>query len=151
MAEQKTKPTAVSVEGFLNKVADAQQREDSFHLLKLMKDITGVEPKMWGPTMVGFGDYHYVYASGHEGDCFLTGFSPRKDSLSLYVTCDSAKFAPLMKKLGKYKAGKACLYVKRLSDIDLDVLRELIEINLKAMNAKWKPASKKTPKKKGAK
>ena len=135
MAEQKTKPTAVSVESFLNKVADVQQRADSFQLLELMKDITGEKPRMWGPTMVGFGTYHYVYATGHEGDCFRTGFSPRKGSFSLYVSCGLHQFARLLKKLGKHKAGKGCLYVKRLADIDLKVLRELIEANLKALDA----------------
>jgi hypothetical protein len=92
-----------------------------------MRDITGEEPKMWGPTMVGFGSYHYRYASGHEGDTFLTGFSPRKSNLTLYVTSGFGAQEELMAKLGKYKTGKSCLYIKRLDDIDRGLLRTLIE------------------------
>lgn len=127
MAEQKTKPTAVSVASFLNAVADEQQREDAFAILALMKELTGLEPKMWGPSIVGFGEYHYKYASGHEGDCCLIGFSPRKGNLSLYFTPGLERFEAQLKRLGKFKTGKACLYIKRLTDVDLVVLREMIQ------------------------
>ncbi len=134
MAEQKTKATAVSVDGFLNEVADATQREDAFAVLAMMKEITGLEPKMWGPTIVGFGEYHYKYASGHEGDCCLIGFSPRKGNTSLYFMSGLVRVEAYLRKLGKYKTGKACLYVKRLADIDVAVLREMIEIGFAMMN-----------------
>jgi hypothetical protein len=133
MAAQKTKPIAVSVDGFLNEVADATQREDAFAVLAMMKEITGLEPKMWGPTNVGFGEYHYKYASGHEGDCCLIGFSPRKGNTSLYFMPGLVRFEAYLKKLGKYKTGKACLYIKKLADIDLAVLREMVEAGFAMM------------------
>ncbi len=133
MAEPKTKKTNQSVTAFLNAVADEQQRADAFQILEMMTDITGEKPKMWGPSMVGFGDFHYVYASGHEGDIFRTGFSPRKSALSLYLTCDLKPLAPLLKKLGNCKTGKGCLYIKKLADVDLDILRQLIERALEAL------------------
>ena len=126
MAELKTKKTAVSVEVFLNAVADEKQRADAFVLVAMMKELTGEKPVMWGPTMVGFGDYHYVYASGHEADTFLTGFSPRKGNLVLYFMPGLERFASLLQKLGKHKATKGCLYIKKLADVDLAVLREMI-------------------------
>jgi hypothetical protein len=128
MAEQKTKPTTVNVESFLNQVANAQEREDAFTILAMMKDVTGMEPRMWGPSIVGFGEYHYKYASGHEGDCCLIGFSPRKGQMSLYITPGFEKFKTYLKKLGKHKTGKVCLYIKKLADVDLAVLREMIEV-----------------------
>jgi len=128
MSEQKTKPTDESVIAYLEAVPDAQKRADSFVLLKMMQEIMGEPPRMWGPSMIGFGEYHYKYASGHEGDCFVTGFSPRKGAISLYFTCDiEGEFAEPLKSLGKFKTGKGCLYVKRLADIDLAVLRSMIE------------------------
>jgi hypothetical protein len=131
MPEPKTKPTEVSVESFLNGVADAQQREDAFKILAIMKEITGKPPKMWGPTMVGFGQYHYVYASGHEGDMFLTGFSPRKGALTLYFMAGlEERFAAQLKKLGKAKTSKGCLYIKKLADVDLAILRKMIQENV---------------------
>jgi hypothetical protein len=127
MAELKTKPTNVSVEAFLNNVADSQQREDAYRVLKMMKEVTGEPPRMWGPSIVGFGKYHYVYASGHEGDMCVTGFSPRKGALVLYFMAGlQERFADQLKKLGKFKAGKGCLYIKKLADVDLDVLRDMI-------------------------
>ncbi len=131
MAEPKTKPTEASVEAVLNGVADEQQRADAFRILEIMKEITGKPPKMWGPTMVGFGEYHYVYASGHEGDTFLTGFSLRKGSLALYFTAGlQERFADLLSKLGKVKTSKGCLYIKKLADVDLNVLQEMIRANV---------------------
>jgi hypothetical protein len=127
MAEQKTKPTSVTVDSFLSKVADPQQRADALSVLEMMKDVTGLAPRMWGPSMVGFGEYHYKYGSGHEGDCFLIGFSPRKAALTIYFMPGLDRFQPFLKRLGKYKTGKACLYIKKLADIDLGVLREMIE------------------------
>jgi Domain of unknown function (DU1801) len=136
MAEQKTKKTGVSVEAFLDAVPDAQKRADSYALLKMMKAITGATPKMWGPSIVGFGEYHYVYESGHEGDCCLTGFSPRKAALTLYFMAGlEERFAAQLKKLGKCKVSKGCLYIKKLADIDLVVLRGMIEANVKHLAA----------------
>lgn len=126
MAELKTKKTAASVEKFLKSVSDPQQRTDALEVLKLMKAVTRMKPKMWGPSIVGFGEYHYKYASGHEGDCCLTGFSPRKGKLTLYIMPGFARYPDLMKKLGKFKTGVSCLYIKRLADVDLPTLRELV-------------------------
>jgi len=125
MAEAKTKPTKASVSGFLSKV-EAARRKDCQEILKMMEEVTGEKPTMWGPSMVGFGSFHYRYASGHEGDCFITGFAPRKDSLSVYMTSGFDAF-PEMAKLGKFKTGKSCLYIKKLDDIDRNVLRALIK------------------------
>lgn len=128
MSEQKTKPTDQSVESFLAAVPDAQKREDSYVLLAMMREIMGESPRMWGPSMIGFGEYHYKYATGHQGDSFIIGFSPRKAAISLYFTCDiEGDFAEALKSLGKFKVGKGCLYVKRLAEIDLAVLREMVE------------------------
>lgn len=131
MADLKTKRTNASVEAFLNAIPDATRRQDCLTVLKIMKQATKVEPKMWGPSIVGFGSYHYEYASGREGDWFLTGFSPRKQDLTLYIIAGFKRYDALMGKLGKHKTGKSCLYIKRLADIDLVVLRELIEDSTK--------------------
>ncbi|MFQ5677686.1 MAG: DUF1801 domain-containing protein [bacterium] len=112
---------------FLDGIADEKKRQDCFRILDLMKEITGVEPKMWGPSMVGFGSYHYKYESGREGDWFLTGFSPRKQNLSLYIMSGFSNHDALLGKLGKFKTGKSCLYIKSLEDVDFSILRELIE------------------------
>jgi hypothetical protein len=126
MAENKTKATDADVYEFINNVPDERKRQDSFALLELMREVTGEEPKMWGSSIVGFGSYHYKYASGREGDAGLTGFSPRKQNLTIYITSGFEQYADLMQNLGKHTTGKSCLYVKRLSDIDMDVLRELV-------------------------
>jgi len=126
MAELKTKPTKASVNAFLSDIEDDQQRKDAKAIAKMMKAATGVAPKMWGTSIVGFGSYSYKYASGHEGEWPLTGFSPRKQNLSLYIMTGFNGYKPLLKKLGKHKTGKACLYIKRLDDVDRDVLQELI-------------------------
>ena len=151
MAEQKTKPTAVSVEVFLKKIADAQMREDAFAILEMMKDITGLEPRMWGPSIVGFGEYHYKYASGHEGDCCLIGFSPRKGAMSLYFMPGLVRFEKHLKKLGRYKTGKACLYIKKIADIDVAGLREMIEIGFAMMSDKVQQNQRAAPAKKARK
>lgn len=106
-------------------VENKEKREDSFTLIKMMQSITGHPPKMWGPTMIGFGDWHYVSPAGREGDWFSMGFSPRKAAFSLYITMDANAYPEIMKKLGKHTTGKGCIYVKRLSDINMDVLEQL--------------------------
>ena len=137
MAELKTKKNAASVEEFLNAVENKRRREDGFHLLELMGEVTGEEPAMWGTSMVGFGSYHYKYASGHEGDSFLVGFSPRKQSLSVYIMSGFAEYADLMGKLGKHKTGKACLYINKLADVDEQVLRELVKKSVEYVKATY--------------
>ena len=133
MAELKTQPTEHSVETFLNSVADDRKRQDSFTILNLMAEVTGEEPQMWGDSIVGFGNYHYKYASGREGDWFLTGFSPRKQNLTLYIMAGFDQYDSLMDQLGKYKTGKSCLYIKKLKDIDQAVLRELVKQSVEHM------------------
>lgn len=136
MAELKTKPTNVSVKKFLNSLKDEQKREDSFVVMEMMKKITGEEPKMWGPSIVGFGKYHYKYDSGHEGDMCMAGFSPRKEALTIYLVPGFQKNKSLMEKLGKHKTGKSCLYIKKLEDVELNVLEKLISNSFKYMNNK---------------
>lgn len=128
MAKNKTNETNENVVEFVNSFANTEQkREDSFEIIKLMQKITGHEPKMWGPSIIGFGNYHYKYASGHEGDAPLLGFSPRKDAISLYVFTGAQEHEYLLENLGKFKRGKACLYVKKLSDIDEKELTTLMK------------------------
>jgi hypothetical protein len=126
MAELKTQPNDQNVEDFLNSVADGTKRRDSFTILELLKQETGLEPVMWGDSIIGFGSYHYKYASGREADWFLTGFSPRKRNLTLYIMSGFEGYDKLLNKLGKHSTGKSCLYIKKLGDIDLEVLEELI-------------------------
>lgn len=126
MAELKTKVNEQSVTKFLNSIADKQRRQECLTVLEMMKKATKTEPKMWGSSIVGFGKYHYVYASGREGDWFLTGFSPRKQSLTLYIMGGLSAHEALLQKLGKHKTGKGCLYVNKLEDLDLPTLRKLI-------------------------
>jgi len=129
MAEPKTKLNDGNVRDFLNEVEDEKKRNDSFKILKLMQEVTGEEPKMWGTSIVGFGSYHYKYASGREGDWMLTGFSPRKQSLTLYIMSGFEQYDDLLSKLGKYSTGKSCLYIKKTEDVDMDVLRELVKLS----------------------
>jgi hypothetical protein len=152
MSELKTQPTGASVEAFLNGVAEAQRRADAFRVLEIMREITGLTPKMWGPTMVGFGDYHYVYASGHEGNCFLTGLSPRKDALVLYFNAGlQERFAAELQKLGKARAGKGCLYIKKLADVDVAVLQDMIRANLAHLASLAQPPAQPAPAKRSRK
>jgi hypothetical protein len=152
MAKPKTQPTEASVDSFLNGVADVQQRADALQLLAIMKEITGQPAKMWGPTMIGFGQYHYVYASGHEGDTFCTGFSPRKGALTVYFMPGlEERFAAQLEKLGKFKTGKGCLYIKKLEDIDLAVLREMIQTTVAQLASNLKEVPKPAPTKRGRK
>ncbi|MGI9237597.1 MAG: DUF1801 domain-containing protein [Woeseiaceae bacterium] len=138
MAENKTKPTRLSVTAFVNSIEDPQKRRDAKKVSAMMRKATGSRARMWGSNIVGFGEYHYRYDSGREGDFMITGFSPRKQALTLYVIPGFKVFAPLMKKLGKYKTGKSCLYIKRLSDVDESVLEKLIVESVKLMRKKYK-------------
>jgi len=134
MAEVKTKKTTASVTDFIAAVKNDTRREDARVLLKLMRKITGKQPKMWGPSIIGFGQYHYKYKTGHEGDICKIGFSPRSQSLVLYIMPGFKKYGVLMKKLGKHKIGKACLYINKLADVDLAVLEELISESYRFTN-----------------
>ena len=127
LPELKTRPSDLSVEGFLNSITDDQKRQDAFALLALMRQVTRAEPKMWGNSIVGLGSYHYRYASGREGDWFLVGFSPRKQNLTVYIMAGLWKYKELLKSLGKCKTGKSCLYINRLVDIHLPTLRKLVQ------------------------
>ena len=127
MAELKTKRNKGDVETFLNNVPDEKKRQDSFTVLELMKQVTGKKPEMWGDSIVGFGSYHYKYASGREGDWFVTGFSPRKQNLTLYIMPGFDIYDTLLSKLGKHSTGKSCLYIKKIEDVDVDVLKELVK------------------------
>ena len=133
MAELKTKPTNQSVEKFLDSKTDASTRSDCNAIIRMMKKATKALPVMWGPSIIGFGKYHYKYPSGQEADWMLTGFSPRTSNISIYIMTGFKRFEPLMKKLGKFKTGSSCLYIKRLSDVDAAVLEELIVLSVKAM------------------
>ena len=136
MDELKTKPTTTSVSDFLDSVEDDERRQDCLTVAKIMRKATGANPRMWGPSIVGFGDHHYKYESGREGDWFLTGFSPRKRELTLYIMPGVERYPDLMAKLGKYKTGKSCLYIKRLADVDLKVLQTLVETSVRHMQAR---------------
>ena len=126
MSEPKTTPTDVRVEDFLDAVEHPQRKADGYELLRIMSDITKEEPVMWGPSIIGFGSYHYKYESGREGDMPVTGFSPRKQSLSLYIMSGFNEYEDLLEKLGKHKVGKSCLYINKLADVDISVLKEII-------------------------
>lgn len=133
MAELKTKPTEASVKEFFNKIPDKERRDDCVAIAKLMEEATKAKPKMWGPSIVGFGSFHYKYDSGREGDWLLIGFSPRKNDLTLYLMMGFEQHAKLMQQLGKYKTGKSCLYIKRLSDVHVPTLKKLIKASLKSL------------------
>ncbi|NEN24387.1 DUF1801 domain-containing protein [Cryomorpha ignava] len=138
MAKNKTSETAASVEEFINALADTEQkREDSFALLKIMQEHTGYKPKMWGPSIIGYGSYHYKYDSGHEGEGPLVGFSPRKKEFSLYVFTGMAEHEHLVQNLGKFRKGKACIYIKKVEDIDLNVLKEVMSETISYLKLKY--------------
>ena len=126
MAELKTKPSDMGVEALLDAIPDETRRSDCRTIAKLMEKLTGSKPQLWGASIVGFGTYHYRYASGREGDWFITGFAPRKNDLTLYILSGFTRFEDLMSRLGRHKTGKSCLYIRRLEDIDMKVLEELI-------------------------
>lgn len=139
--EQKTRPDTGDVDAFLAQVEDAGKRADSQRLIELFREVTGEPPVLWG-SMIGFGHYHYTYDSGHEGDSFLVGFAPRKAEFSIYLMGsyapeETARRDALLAKLGKHRVGKACLYVKRLSDIDMEVLRELAGISVATLRTSY--------------
>lgn len=137
MSDLKTRPTASSVNAFIDAVDDEHKRADCRVVARMMAEITGAEGVMWGASIVGFGDYHYRYASGREGDFFEAGFSPRKRALTIYVMAGFSEYEDLLGALGKYTTGKSCLYVKRLSDVDLDVLREILTRSVAYIRAKY--------------
>ncbi|MCI2399357.1 DUF1801 domain-containing protein [Aliiroseovarius subalbicans] len=137
MAQNKTQPTDASLATFLDKVEPARRRDDARALDALFREVTGFEPVLWGPSIVGYGRYHYRYDSGREGDFLATGFSPRKANLSLYIMPGYADFSGILDRLGKHKLGKSCLYINKLDDIDPEVLKELIRAGLKDLNRRW--------------
>lgn len=130
MSTNKTKPTTRSVELFLDNLIPKQRKKDSWTLYRLMEKITGSQGVLWGTSIIGFGDYHYKYGSGREGDWFLTGFSPRKNALILYLMCDISHESIDFSTLGKHKKGKGCLYIKRLDDVDLKALEDIIKTSI---------------------
>ena len=142
----KTAPTAVSVADFLSGIADPERRADCDALVALMQAATGEQATLWGPSIVGFGCYHYVYGSGHSGDAALVGFSPRKGDISIYIVNGLDRYASHLARLGKHKTGKVCLYVKRLADIDMGVLKEMVEDSVQCMAPQRVPNKKGMPK-----
>lgn len=128
MAQNKTQPTEVNVIDFIHSFANTGQKiKDSLELIEIMKEVTGFEPKMWGPSIIGFGEYHYKYASGHEGNAPLLGFSPRKLAISLYVFSGADEHQYLLENLGKFKLGKSCIYINKLADINIEELKTLMK------------------------
>jgi hypothetical protein len=137
MSANKTRPTAASVSTFLESVEPARRQADALALDRLFREVSGYEPVMWGPSIVGYGAYHYVYQTGREGDFLATGFAPRKSALSLYIMPGYQDFGNLLERLGKHKRGKACLYINKLADVDQQVLAELIRAGLDGLNKTW--------------
>ncbi len=136
MATLKTTPSDSNVIAYLQAIEDEGKRKDALQILEMMQRISDEKPMLWGGSMIGFGTYHYKYASGREGDWFLTGFSPRKQALTLYIMSGFSRYDDLMQQLGKFKTGKSCLYVKRLADIDLTILEQLIRESVDHMRTK---------------
>ncbi len=138
MAKTKTKPTGAPVDAFIHNFSISEKQiADSYKLIEMMRAVTNEEPYMWGPSIVGFGNYHYKYPSGHEGDAPLLGFSPRKPAISLYVYTGADEHKSLLEELGKYKMGKACIYVKSLEDIDLKALNKLMKESVRYTRKKY--------------
>ena len=137
-ADNKTKPTKVSVREFVESVEHDTRRKDAKALLKIFKDVTGMTPQMWGPSLIGYGRYHYKYESGREGESMMTGFSPRKANLVLYIMPGYLDLEEKLSRLGKHKLGKACLYINKLADVDTDVLEEIIAYGVDYMKANYK-------------
>lgn len=137
MAENKIRPTPVDPSDFIAAVEHPTRRADAETLLDMMRRISGWEPRMWGPSMIGFGQYHYKYDSGHEGDAMRTGFSPRKANLVVYIMPGYTDYGEILDRLGKHKMGKSCLYINKLADVNLDVLEELIRAGLADMAKKY--------------
>ncbi|MBP1223938.1 DUF1801 domain-containing protein [Flavobacterium sp. 1355] len=139
MAKNKTTETESSVTDFINAVEDVTKRNDSFELVKIMQKESGFEPRMWGPGIIGFGSYHYKYDSGHEGDAPLVAFSPRKAAISLYCYATTENKEELLSKLGKHKASKGCIYIKKLTDIDTEILRKIILFSIENLIKLYPP------------
>lgn len=137
MYELKTKETENSVIEFIENVENPKKKEDAYKLLDIFTETTGYKAKMWGPSIIGFGSYHYKYASGHEGDAPLVGFSPRKAKISLYFAPGDTNRDEVIKKFGKYTTGKACVYINKLADVDVDVLKELIDQSVRFLKAMY--------------
>ena len=136
-SKQKTTETTQSVSGFVKTIEDKQRQKDCFEIIEIIQKQSGFEPKMWGPSIIGFGSYHYKYESGHEGDAPLVGFSPRKSEFALYIANFDGK-EDLLKKFGKHKTAKACVYIKKLEDIDVAVLKKLVTGSVKHYQTKYK-------------
>jgi len=137
MSDNKTQPTIISPAEFIASVEPDRRRKEGEILLELFEKTTGWKPKMWGPSIIGFGEYHYKYETGREGDFMATGFSPRKAKLSIYIMPGYSDYGSIMQRLGKHSVGKSCLYINKLDDIDLDVLAELIETGVKDLSKKY--------------
>ena len=137
MAANKTQPSKASVTEFVNAIEPAEKRADARKIAAMMRRATGKRAKMWGPSIVGYGTYHYKYASGREGDFIVTGYAPRKQALTVYIMAGFSRYGALMKKLGKYKTGKSCLYIKRLADVDEAILEKLINESVKYMRKNY--------------
>lgn len=137
MPENKTKPNDANVMAFLSAVEPERRRDDALRLNEIFREVTGFEPVMWGTSIVGYGSYHYVYKSGREGDFLATGFSPRKTSLTVYIMPGYADFGDILKRLGKHRTGRSCLYINRLDAVDEDALRELIAAGLRDLGTRW--------------
>lgn len=137
MSENKTRPTNAEVRTFIDKAEPDRRRKDAHALDRLFRDVTGWSPQMWGPSIIGYGSYHYVYESGREGDMCATGFSPRKANLALYIMPGYADYGDLLADLGKHKTGKSCLYLNKLADVDTDVLKRLIKRGVDDLAQKW--------------
>ena len=133
----KTRQTGSSVDAFIDAVGNDRRRKDARTVKALMERVPGWEPKMWGPGIVGYGEYHYKYESGREGDFLITGFSPRKNALTIYILPGFERYADLMEKLGKHKTGRSCLYINKLEDVDLSVLEELVRLSVEYMVEKY--------------
>lgn len=137
MSANKTQPTDMDVSHFLNAVEPDRRRQDALRLDAIFRQVTGFDPVMWGPSIVGYGRYHYTYATGRQGDFLATGFAPRKASLSVYIMPGYADFGEILGRLGKHKTGRSCLYINKLADIDEDALRDLIRAGLRDLNSHW--------------
>lgn len=139
MAKNKTNETEVSVDAFINEIPDEKKRADSYRMIAMCKEVTGLEPKMWGPSIIGFGTYHYQYDSGHEGDMPLAAFSPRKDAISIYLCSGFKRRTELSAKLGKYKDkdGRGCIYIKKLDDVNMDVLKEMYVASIEQVKQEY--------------
>lgn len=137
MADNKNQATPITAADFIASVENPTRQADAIQLDALFRQITGWQPRMWGPTIIGYGAYHYIYESGREGDCLATGFSPRKSSLSLYIMPGCQDFSHILDRLGKHKTGKACLYINKLADVDIDVVAEIIKAGVDDLSKRW--------------